>query len=347
MPGTNRRSGTGLTIRTVAAHAGVSAMTVSNVMNNRGNVGEPTRRRVEAAISELGYLPNMAARGLASPGASRMGVLYARPSSAFVSTILVNALLATSARGVQLLAIDCEDATEEGLIHRLRELVRTGATSFLLLPPFAEALSGTPIIAQLACPFGAISTGRALADMLTMRIDEYAATQSLTQLLLARGHRRIGFIAGPPSHSGSRARRDGFLAAMGEARVAVSADLLVEGDYNFASGLAAASQLLALEERPTAIFAANDEMAAAAAWTAHRLGIAMPEQLALAGFDDSPIAARVFPSLTAVQQPIEEMTRRLTEALIDAMSSPSDGPRAQDTVVEFALIERESTLKQR
>lgn len=343
MPGQKRPSGTGTTIRTVAAHAGVSAMTVSNVINVRGKVGEETRRRVQAAIAELGYLPNMAARGLASPGASRMGVLYERPGSPFVSAILVSALLATSGRGVQLLARDCQGATYDGLVQRLRDLKRTGATSFLLLPPFAEALSGTPIISELGVPFGAISTGSALPDMLTVRIDEHAATKSLTRLLLAHGHRRIGFIAGPPSHSGSCARREGFIAAMREANVAVPGELQVEGDYNFASGLVAASTLLALTERPTAIFAANDEMAAATAWTAHRLGISMPEQLAIAGFDDSPIAAQMFPSLTAVHQPVEEMARSITESLIDAMTDPAAAARERDTVVAFSLVEREST----
>jgi LacI family transcriptional regulator len=317
-------------------------MTVSNVVNGTGKVGEATRRRVEAAIRETGYVPNTAARRLASPGSSRLGVLYTRPSSAFVSAALVGTVTGTSRDCVQLIARDCGDAGPEELATLMRALVAHGAAGLFLLPPFAEMASGRPIAAELGIPLATISTGSALPDILTVRIDEQAAAEAVTTLLLDRGHRRIGFVEGPASHSGSLARRRGFVAAMERRSIAISPDLVIAGDYDFASGMSAAERLLASPQRPTAIFACNDEMAAGVAWTAHRLGISIPDELAIAGFDDSPLAERVFPPLTAVHQPVAEMAERAAGLLSDAMRS--SGPfRPDDELFAFELIERGST----
>jgi LacI family transcriptional regulator len=317
-------------------------MTVSNVVNGTGKVGEATRRRVEAAIRETGYVPNTAARRLASPGSSRLGVLYTRPTSAFVSAALVGAVTGTSRNGVQLIAQDCGDAGLEELATLMRTLVAHGTAGLLLLPPFAEIVSGDRIVAELGMPLATISTGTALPDISTIRVDEQAAAKAVTTLLLKRGHRRIGFVEGPPSHSGSLARKRGFAAVMAQRGIDLPADFVIAGDYNFASGMSAADQLLTLPERPTAIFACNDEMAAGVAWTAHRLGIAIPDELAIAGFDDSPLAERVFPPLTAVHQPVAEMAERAAELLSVAMRS--SGPfRPEDELFAFELIERGST----
>jgi LacI family transcriptional regulator len=336
-----RRAGSGLTIRDVAALAGTSAMTVSNVVNGTGKVGEATRCRVEAAIRQTGYVPNAAARRLASPGSSRLAVLYTRPSSAFVSAALVGAVTGTSRSGVQLVAHDCGDADYDALGAAMEELVGSGVAGLLLLPPFAEMASRQSSAAGFGVPVAAISTGTALPGMLTVRIDEQAAAMAVLDLLLARGHRRIAFVKGPPSHSGSLERRRGFEAAMARHRLTVPEELVADGDYDFASGMHAAERLLGLADRPTAIFACNDEMAAGVAWTAHRLGVAIPHELAIAGFDDSPLAERVFPPLTAVRQPVARMAERATELLLEAMRGGT--APAHDEVVEFTLIERGST----
>jgi LacI family transcriptional regulator len=347
MAGRKRRVGSGVTIRTVAAHAGVSAMTVSNVVNGRGNVGEATRQRVASAIKHLGYLPNSAARGLASPGSSRLGIIYTRPASAFVSAALVGAVIATTASGVQLLACDCADGGRADLEEAMQSLVDRGARGLLLLPPFAEMVSGHPILAALGVPVGTISTGRSLPDISTVRIDDRAAAEDLTRLLLRQGHRRIGFIGGPGSHSGSTSRREGFDRVLRLAGIEAVPSLYVEGDYTFEEGLRAADKILTMPDPPTAIFAANDETAAAAAWTAHRLGIRVPEDLAIVGFDDTPLAERTFPPLTAIHQPIGEMAQRASELVIMAMMQPVKVTGTQDVIVDYALVERQSTTPER
>ncbi|HEU4961929.1 MAG TPA: LacI family DNA-binding transcriptional regulator [Sphingomonas sp.] len=327
----------------VAVRAGVSAMTVSNVINDTGRVAEATRRRVRAAIDELGYMPDPAAKHLASAGATRMGVIYRRSRSEFVADALVSALDAVSARGVQLLVHDCAENDVAQIEAGLRTLVRQGARSLLLLPPFAELVSGRPIVTELGLPVAAIGTGRALIDMATVRIDDRAAACAMTELLLDQGHRRIGFISGPPSHSGAIARREGFTAALRGRGLAPDPALIAEGDYNFDSGLAAAATLLDRREKPTAIFASNDEMAAAVAWVAHSRGLTLPDDLAIAGFDDAPIATRVFPALTAIRQPVATIAARATELLIAAMREGAADSR--DELVPFELVVRQSTAK--
>lgn len=340
-----RRDNGAVTIRTVAAQAGVSAMTVSNVINGSGKVGEATRRRVELAIKQLDYQPNSAARGLANARTSRLGVVYERPWSAFVSAALVGALEETSALGVQLLTCDSDDVERHGPEQAMRALVKQGAGGLLLLPPFAEAMSGTPLLAELDVPVGTISTGRGLPDMVTVRIDEQAAAQALTRLLIDQGHHRIGFIAGPHTHSGSAPRRGGYEQELRAAGLPISADLIVEGDYTFESGLKAAVTLLDRPNPPSAIFAANDEMAAATAWTAHRLGIPVPDDLALVGFDDTPLAERIFPPLTAAHQPIGDMVRRAIDLLVGVMRRPDERQSAPDIIFDHMIVERSSTAQ--
>lgn len=338
-----RRRGHAVTMAAVAARAGVSAMTVSNVINDTGRVAEATRRRVRAAIEALGYTPDPAARHLASAGATRMGVIYHRSQSQFIADALVSALDTASARGVQLLVRDCGERDIAEIEAGLHALVRQGARSLLLLPPFAELVSGRPIVAELALPVAAIGTGRALGDMATVRIDDRAAARAMTDLLLDQGHRRIGFIAGPPSHSGAVARREGFVLALRGRGLAPDPALIAEGDYEFASGLVGAAALLDRPDRPSAIFASNDEMAAAVAWVAHSRGLVLPRDLAIAGFDDAPIATRVFPALTAIRQPVAAIAARAAELLIAAMRDGAPPPR--DELVPFELIVRQSTAK--
>jgi LacI family transcriptional regulator len=341
MPRASRRGAATVTMADVAARAGVSAMTVSNVINETGRVSDATTRKVRAAIDTLGYRPDPAARHLASAGASRLGVIYKKSRSAFISEALVSALDAASARGVQLLTLDCAEHDVAQIDAALRRLVQQGARSLLLMPPFAEQVAGRDIAASLGVPVAAIGTGRAFADMITVRIDERAAAATMTEFLIAQGHRRIGFVAGPASHSGAIARRAGFEQAMAAHGLAIDATLMTGGDYEFASGLAAGRLLLERPDPPSAIFASNDDMAAAIAWVAHSLGLRMPHELAVAGFDDSPIATRVFPALSAIRQPVGTIATQATERLIAAMRG--NAPAARDLVVPFELVTRQST----
>lgn len=338
-----RRRGSEVTIRAVAERAGVSAMTVSNVINGTGKATDATRARVRAAIDALGYRPNAAARALASPGASRIGIVYANPQNAFLSAMLVGALHAAAKLGAQLMVEHCGEADYEALAQALRSLVRSGANALLLPPPYSELVAGQPILAELGVPVAAIAAGRPMPGLITVRVDDRAAARAMTDLLIAQGHRRIGFIAGPESHSSTAARREGYRESLEAHGLPIEPELIVGGEFTFESGLDAAAALLDLAAPPGAIFACSDDLAAAVISVGARRDLRIPQDLAVAGFDDTPIAIKVWPTLTTVRQPIAAMAEAAVLALAEGLRGSGSGQESEDRIVGFELIERAST----
>ncbi len=178
--------------------------------------------------------------------------------------------------------------------------------------------------------------------MFTVRIDNRAASRAVTELLIAKGRRRIAVIAGPQDHSDSVERLKGCRDALAAHGLALPDERVVEGRFTFESGLEAAERLLALPAPPDAIVAANDDMAAAALWIAHRRGIVLPRDLAVTGFDDTLLATRVWPPLTTVRQPIDRMTARALDLLLDALKRPADDVRPVDVLEAYDVVERAS-----
>ncbi|MDZ5648351.1 LacI family DNA-binding transcriptional regulator [Nitrospirillum sp. BR 11828] len=338
------RSSQGVTIREVAARAGVSPMTVSRVINNENNVTPATSAAVMAAIQELKYTPNPAARRLAGSETFRIGLLYSNPSVAFLSEFLLGALDESSKTGHQLVVEKCgaTAATEKAA---LQKLLQSGVDGIVLPPPLCEAKSILADIAKSGVAAVAVAAGQPGPDVATVRIDNYKAAHRMTQHLLSLGHRAIGFIKGHPNQTVSDQRLHGFLDALSEAGLDPKAAPVEQGYFNYRSGLAAADKLLALKQRPTAIFAANDDMAAAVLATAHRLGLSVPVDLSIAGFDDTLIAGTIWPALTTVRQPIAAMGRAAVSMLLDEMKrrrGGGGGAPAQQ-LLRHTLVEREST----
>src|SRR5436305_1707580 len=210
LPSMTMRKPEGVTIRAVGERAGVSAMTVSNVINGTGKVGQATRAAVLAAVEELGYRPNIAARRLAKARATTLGLIYSDRRTPFIDSVLLGALRATNARGLQFIAQAEEGLTREAAEAAVRALVQSGAAGVLLVPPFAELLSGSGLFEQLGVAAAAIATGHALPDISTVRIDNRAAMAALTRHVAGQGHRRIGFIAGLARFSVADERLAGF-----------------------------------------------------------------------------------------------------------------------------------------
>jgi LacI family transcriptional regulator len=334
------RDGAKVTIKAVAARAGVSAMTVSNVFNNTGKFSRDTRDRVLAAIAELGYVPNSAARRLVGATPARIGLLYAGVDSMFMDTTLAAAAVASAERGLQLIARKA--ASPEDALDVARSLQRSGADALLLLPPFDLVLSGLAEFQALNMATAAVATAAPLPDMFTVRIDNRAASRAVTELLIAKGRRRIAVIAGPQDHSDGVERLKGCRDALAAHGLPLADDLVIEGRFTFESGLEAAERLLALPAPPDAIVAANDDMAAAALWTAHRRGLTLPRDLAVTGFDDTLLATRVWPPLTTVRQPIDRMTARALDLLLDALRRFPEAVGPTDLLETYDLVERAS-----
>ncbi|MBG6117392.1 MULTISPECIES: LacI family DNA-binding transcriptional regulator [unclassified Sphingobium] len=340
-----RRASQAITIQTVADHAGVSAMTVSNVLNHRATVREETRARVMAAISELNYTPNLAARSLAGAATMRIGLLHRNIENAFLSSILVGALDATSQMGAQLLLRRLEGPDPIEIGRQMQALVDNGANAILIAPPYCEIASRHGLTRQCPVPVVAISPGDDLPGENCVRIDDRSAAREMTAYLIGLGHRDIGFIRGGPGHLIHRTRCDGYIDALRDAGLDIRPELVVTGDMSFDSGLTAGEQLLGMQDRPTAIFASNDDMAAAIISLAHRRGLDVPRDLSVAGFDDTPIAVKIWPSLTTVQHPGAKISAEAaTKAIMLARDGELSG--AGSTIYSPSqLVIRESTSR--
>jgi LacI family transcriptional regulator len=317
-------------------------MTVSRVIGGHSNVSDATRARVSASIKELGYSPNAAARSLASAGALKVGLLYGNPSATFTSEFLVDLLKNSGRIGCQLVLEKC--TSSRGERSTATRLIKAGVDGVILPTPLCDSLPLLRQFERAGVPTVAVGTGRENAGGLSLRIDNFRAAEEMTRYLLSLGHRDIGFIVGHPQQVDSAQRHAGFAAALEAAGLTVRSNRVKQGYYTYRSGLLAAEQLLKDRDRPTAIFASNDEMAAGALATAHRLMLAVPKDLAIVGFDDTPLASTIWPRLTTIRQPVDELTRQALTMLLDAIRERRSGrsPIQRQELVKLTLVKRES-----
>ncbi|MES2120761.1 MAG: LacI family DNA-binding transcriptional regulator [Pseudomonadota bacterium] len=333
-----------ITIEDVARSAGVSAMTVSRVINEVKNVRESTRAAVIDAIDRLNYQPNTAARSLAGGHAMHIGLLYANPSASYLAQFLIGALHAARSAGVHLVIESCESEDADEQAEVTRRFATSDVEGVVLPPPLSES---QPILAELdamGIPVVTVAMGAPKEDSLNVRIDDRAAAYEMTRYLLDLGHRDIGFIKGHPNHVASRDRYDGFCDALTEAGLDCDAAPVEQGYFSYRSGLTAGERMLARKVRPTAIFASNDDMAAATVSVAHRIGLNVPEDLSIVGFDDTALATSVWPELTTVKQPIAAMAEAALELLIADLRGRRTGKvrKFNERVLSHAMIIRES-----
>jgi LacI family transcriptional regulator len=331
------------TIADVAQEAGFSMMTVSRVINGESNVRDSTRESVQAAIAKLNYSPNLAARSLAGAEQIRIGLLYSNPSAAYLSRYLLGSLEQARLSHVQLTIENCASGKEEEE-KAVRALIASGVDGILLPPPLCDSTRILQILVESPIDTVIVANWLPPLDVSVVRIDDQAAAAAMTRHLISLGHRRIGFILGDPSHKASEQRQIGFRAAMAEAGIAINPPYVVQGAFNYRSGLDAANTLLTMAERPSAIFASNDDMAAATVAVAHRMHLEVPRQLTVCGFDDTDFARSIWPELTTIHQPIAEMSRRAVEMLVRKIRDRRAGkePSPEEALLDFTLIQRES-----
>jgi len=341
-PGRGGRRGT--TIHDVARKAGVSPMTVSRVVNGERNVRETTRETVLAAVKDLRYAPNPAARSLAGAQNARIGLLYSNPSAAYLSEFLLGALDESTRKSAQLMLEKCEVSSAAAERAAVRRLLEGGVTGVILPPPVCESHVILTELRKGGIPTVAVATGRFRADASCVRIDDFKAAHEMTRYLLTLGHRHIGFVKGHPNQTASGERLLGFEAALREATFRTEPPSIEQGFFSYRSGLDAAEKLLALQPRPTAIFASNDDMAAAVVSVAHRRGLEVPRDLSVVGFDDTATATTVWPELTTIRQPIARMAEAALDLLIRKIRKRRDGEllAAVDRLVAHELVVRES-----
>ncbi len=337
-----RRKRSGPTIADVASAAGVSPMTVSRVINRDARVRPDTRGKVTRAISSLGYVPNLAARSLAGARQCRILLLHTNPSSAYLSEFLLGSLASARESGAELV-VEQYDPGEE-VASLLQRLAAHRIDGVLLPPPLCDDGALIAALRNHKLAIAQVGTGRPVARAHAVSMDDESAAFTMTAHLIDNGHRRIGFISGPSDQTVSKLRLRGYERALLAAGLETDAALIVPGDFTYQSGLHAAEALLSLPDRPTAIFAANDDMAAAAVGFAHRSGLHVPGDVTICGFDDTPIATTIWPELTTIRQPISQMARRAIDILVGAICRGDGAVAEKSSHVQlgFELIRRQS-----
>ncbi|GGR59056.1 LacI family transcriptional regulator [Deinococcus seoulensis] len=327
-----------VTLSEIAARCGVSAMTVSNVLNNRGKVSQATREQVLTVARQMGYVPNVLARGLKSGRTQVLGLVL--PALDPVSVEIAQGVQAalSEARYDMLLYTTSADAGRER--ERVTALSQGLSDGLLIAMPRAAA-ADVQIFERSRVPVVLINYNGPDTRLPTVLADNFVPARQATEYLLGLGHRRIGFITGDAGSGQSHERLRGYRAALEHAGLAVDEHLVRTGDFTQVRGFAAAAELLALPERPTAIFAANDFSAVGAMEAARHLGLRIPEDVSVVGFDDIPLASQVFPPLTTVRHPF----RALGEGAAQLLLSILDGKAVPAGPVNLAseLVVRGST----
>ena len=338
-----------VTIKHVAADAGVSLQTVSRVINNEPNVRPEMKERVQASIDKLGYVPSIAAQRMSG---SRSYLILAindrertiadwrgRQGVDWVDQMLLGGMLKCAEYGYRMI-FELVDTHNDHVERELRAAIAAlQPDGVILTPPHSDNPLIVGLLDQQKIPFARIGSRGGVAGI-ALTMDDEGSARRATRHLIDLGHERIGFIAGSSEYSLSRWRIDGWQGEMAAAGLATDG-LLVEGDFTFASGSVAARQLLGAANPPTAIIASSDQMALATLEVARDLGFDVPGQLSIVSFDNTPVVRFTQPALTAVDQPVAETASRAVELIIAAQRG---APRpTEPTRVQGGLVQRGST----
>lgn len=332
------------TIYDIADMAGVSAKTVSRVLNDDKAVKPATRSRVLEVLARVDYRPNAHARQLRMGAHPSVGLLLEDPTSGYQARFH-HAMLTACMEAEKFLAVELFSPHMTSWEDYLDRFIRNSQIGdVILLPTLCDFGPLKSFLKDRKINCVLISPSTLDSHYASVAMDDHLAAREVTEYLLNLGHRRIAHIGGHLDHAASLLRRNGFYEAfdaMGVPRPPQA--YLKHGDFSFRSGIEATTTLLSLADRPTAIFACNDEMAAAACSVAHKMGLRIPEDLAIVGFDDAPIASAVWPTLTTVRQPYLEMARRAVRILRQGREELAPNDTQVRHIVPHEFIQRETT----
>lgn len=311
-------------IEDVAEAAGVSMKTVSRVLNREPNVREETRERVLEVVEKLRYVPHFSARSLAGNRSYLIALLYNNPSDNYLMGIMSGVLAACELQQYNMM-LGPLDWDSRKMVAKFDELVgRSRPDGVVLTPPLTDVPALLARLSELEMPFASVSP-KVRQNVVGVGMDEKQAAFDMVSHLVSLGHRRIAHVSGHPHHGATKWRLAGYQQGLKQARLEFDPDLVVPGLFSFESGVEAARSLLGGKRRPTAVFAANDDMAAGVIAVALDRGLRIPEDLSVCGFDDTPMSSQTFPPLTTVHQPVRDMGRLATLELLADIQRPGSG----------------------
>ncbi len=330
------------TINDVARLAGVSIKTVSRVFNAEPHVRSATHDRVIEAAQKLDYQPNLSARRLATNRAFVIGMLYENPNSDYVTEMQYGSLEACRLQGYGLLIQPC-DVWSPTLVKEIVDLKhRSTVDGFVALQPISDVDGFNRAMLEQGIPCVRVSQ-RPYEGLPWVSVGDEEAAATMTDYLLGLGHRHIGFIMGHPDHGSSHDRLTGYRSALKNHDIGFDETLVEQGLFDYESGYACAKKLLERDPLPTAIFASNDHMAMGVLTVAHEMGLEVPRQLSVAGFDDTSFARFSWPPLTTVCQPISQVAQVATEVLLAQLQGRSED--VLDRRLSAQIVHRSSTAQ--
>ena len=322
------------TINDIARLAGVSKKTVSRIINHSPLVRQDTREKVEALMREVGYVPDPLARGLAFRRSFLIGMVYDNPTAQFIVNMQYGALDTLRNSGFELVVHPC-DSRSPNYIDGVRRFVQQQKLhGVMLVPRVSEDQALADMLAETGCRYVRIAAVSMDTPERMVVTHDHDGAAEVADYLQSLGHRDIAMITGPRDYRSSIERSTGFVSALERRGVAMPKSRIVEAGYTFESGVAAAEKLLGAKKRPTAIFCGNDEMAAGVYRVAMRAGISIPRRLSVVGYDDSPLASRLWPPLTSVRRDTRD-TGRISAAML---LQPEGAPRPLASVRPHLVV---------
>jgi len=337
------------TINDVAKQAGVSIKTVSRVINNETSVRQLTREKVQLAVDELNYQPNLSARNLAGTKSYSVAYIYDNPNAYYIIDMQEGILSACKQQGFELLIHPCDSKSMSVTDEVVNMVKQARIAGLILTPPLSEMPEFVKSLVALDVKVVRIMSGDVAPDELSpcVMVNDREAAQTITQHLIDLGHKDIGFLAGDAEHMSTIERYKGYRRALKASNIEFNKSLVIEGDYSFDSGVNGAKKLMSGKStsanQPTAIFSCNDEIAAGALFAARLMNISIPEQLSIVGFENSPFSRQTWPKLTTADQPNNQIAEDAANLLISQVRKQKNQPTISQYVPE--LIIRDSTAE--
>ena len=329
-----------VTIKDVSKDAAVSIKTVSRVINNEANVAETTKVKVLASVKKLGFKPNKSAQSLRSKKSYMLALLYDNPNKSYLADVQSGIFNACKSTGYNLVIQECDYKSNKLKTDIIKFVEDFKIDGLIVTPPLSDMEDFLKELEDHQIDYSIIAPSTMNPESLYVSSNDYEAAYALTSEIIKHGHKDIGFIKGHPKHSATHMRFNGYLDAINNHGIKRNDQWIKQGNFSFKSGFDAGVEIFHSGKIPTAIFASNDSMAAGIMKSAQMKGMQVPQDLSLAGFDDSPIAHQIWPALTTVKQPVEKMAAHAAKILIARFDGLAEKTKSKEFKSE--LIVRES-----